>query len=89
MCCFSLLLNLTASFDTVDHKIFIDCLRDVVGIEGLALEWFYSYLKDRTYFSQSWDFRFICYPSLVWGPSWLNFGTSFVLPLYAPFGSDL
>ena len=43
-----LLLDLTAAFDTVDHNILIDRLRDQVGIQGLALKWFSSYLKDRT-----------------------------------------
>ncbi len=48
-CVVLLLLHLTAAFDTVDHKILIDRLRDRVGIQGSTLEWFSSYLKYRTF----------------------------------------
>ncbi len=44
-----LLVDLTAAFDTVNHNILIDYLRDQVGIQGLALKQFSSYLKDRTF----------------------------------------
>ncbi len=43
-----LLLDLSAAFDKVDHDILIDRLKDQVGIQGLALDWFSSYLKVRT-----------------------------------------
>lgn len=43
-----LLLDLSAAFDTVNHDILIDRLRDQVGIQGLALDWVYSYLKGGT-----------------------------------------
>ncbi len=41
-------LDLSAAFDTLDHAILIECLRDYVGIKGVALKWFSSYLQDRT-----------------------------------------
>ena len=42
------LLDLTAAFDTVDHGILTDVLRNRFSVEGDALEWFGSYLSDRT-----------------------------------------
>ena len=39
--------NLSAAFDTLDHKILINRLRDTFGISGVALDWFASYLSDR------------------------------------------
>uniref|UniRef100_A0A3Q3IT75 Reverse transcriptase domain-containing protein n=1 Tax=Monopterus albus TaxID=43700 RepID=A0A3Q3IT75_MONAL len=48
-CVVLVLLDLTAAFDTVDHNILISRLEHWVGIRGIALEWFRSYLKDRSF----------------------------------------
>ena len=42
------LLDLSAAFDTVDHKILLDILKHRFGITGLVLKWYQSYLADRT-----------------------------------------
>ncbi len=53
-----LLLDLTAAFDTVDHNILIliDRFRNQVGIQGLAVKWFSSYLKDRSFLVSLGDY---------------------------------
>ena len=42
-------LDLSAAFDTVDYAIFLRRLQNLYGVEQLALQWFTSYLTDRTH----------------------------------------
>ena len=44
----SVLLDLSAAFETIDHEKLLNLLNQPGGIRGLALKWFESYLKDRT-----------------------------------------
>ena len=42
-------LDLSAAFHTVDNAIFLRILQNLYGVEQTALQWFRSYLTDRTH----------------------------------------
>jgi hypothetical protein len=43
-----MLLDLSAAFDTVDHRILDEVMRRRFGVCGNALDWLSNFLKDRT-----------------------------------------
>lgn len=46
-CVILILLDLSAAFDTVDHDRLMSILFNEIGLRGIALEWFKSYLFNR------------------------------------------
>jgi len=41
-------LDVSAAFDSIDHKILFDCLQLDFGVTGVALAWLRSFLTGRT-----------------------------------------
>ncbi len=46
-CVFLVLLDFSATFDTINHTILLQCLENYLGITGNVLSWFHSYLANR------------------------------------------
>jgi len=49
-CVILLLLDMSAAFDTVDHKLLLERKAKGYGVKGNALKWFRSYLQERKQF---------------------------------------
>ena len=43
------LLDFSATFDTIDHSVLLDRLYYTFGFTGTVLKWFSSYLTDRSH----------------------------------------
>ena len=75
-CAVELFLDFQKAFDTVDHCILLDKL-SLYGVRGIAHDWFYSYLSNR---SQSVNYN--DYESDLKTRSRLNLGPIIIFDLY-------
>jgi hypothetical protein len=46
-CVLLVLLDLSAAFDTIDHSVLLQRLRNMFGVDGDALDWFRAYFSNR------------------------------------------
>ena len=87
-------LDLSAAFDTVDHRILLDRLNQSFGVEDVALGWMASYFKKRSQFvsfcgsvsSTAYVSRLVCLKAPFWdlpisSPTQRMFFESFMTPV--------
>lgn len=46
-CVLLVLLDISAAFDTIDHAVLLQRLRNMFGVDRDALKWFKAYFSDR------------------------------------------
>ena len=62
-----ILLDFSAAFDTVDHQILLNRFRTEFGVSGKVLDWFASYLSNRSQqvYYQTGSLSILGYPKAV------------------------
>ena len=67
-------IDLSAAFDTVDHRILLSILETRFAIQCTALDWLRSYLTSRTHVFVYADKQTVSYPVLCSVPQGSVFG---------------
>ena len=83
-----ILLDLSAVFDTIDHDILLNRLKSRLAVNGVALGWLMSYLKDRSQVVEIgspsfWRQQIRIYQNSVGHSSGLCLGSDIVYHLYS------
>ena len=74
----SLLLDLSAAFDTVDHSTRLTRLQNWFGLDGLSLDWFSSTLSSRSHAVSINDSHLCIHYSFLWcSPRFRSWPTHF------------
>ncbi len=77
-----ILLDLSSAFDTVDHNVLLNRLKNVVGVSDVALDWFTSYLTGRSFSIRLGEASSL--PLRLRGPPRVNPWSPLIHNLYAP-----
>ena len=83
------LLDLSAAFDTVDHRILLSRLEHYAGLKGTALNLFSSYLADRSFSVQLGEFSSLAAPLSCGVPQGSILGPVLFLLYLLPLGGIL
>ena len=81
--------DLSAAFDTVNHTFLLARLENILGIKGTVLNWFISYLHERTHFVDIDQFQSSVHGLLVGVPRFSVLGPVLYLLYTSPISETI
>lgn len=85
-CAILIRLDPRAAFNTVDHLILLNCLRNQVVIQGTVLQWFTFYLSDKSLYVNLKKTIFLCSSYQMWSSSRIHLWANFIHFIHAYLG---